>query len=81
MLVLFWRVRLLDTFSDSPDAVVAHLRNSKYLEDVPQMAACFDKTTKLLFKNKDEAQYIRFGSLRDKDLAVGIRSGQLKLSG
>ena len=61
--------------------VVALLRNSKYLEDVPQMADCFDKKTKLLFKNKDEPQYIRFGNLRDKDLAVGIRSGQLKLSG
>ena len=62
-------------------SVVAHLRNSKYLEDAAQMAICFDKTTKLLFRNKDEPQYIRFGSLRDKDLAVGIRSGQLKLSG
>ncbi|EDR07866.1 uncharacterized protein LACBIDRAFT_298123 [Laccaria bicolor S238N-H82] len=59
----------------------AHLRNSKYLEDVPQMADSFDKTTKLLFRNKHEPQYIRFGNLRDKDLAVGIRSGQLKLSG
>ena len=61
--------------------IVAHLRNSKYLEDVPQMADCFDKTTKLRFRSKDEPQYIRFGTLRDKDLAVGIRSGQLKLSG
>lgn len=59
----------------------AHLSNSKYLDDVPQMADCFDKTTKLRFRNKGEPQYIRFGSLRDKDLAVGIRSGQLKLSG
>ena len=61
--------------------VVGRLRNSKYLEDVPKIADDFDNTTKLLFKNKDEPQYMRFGNLRDKDLAAGIRSGQLKLSG
>lgn len=45
------------------------------------MTSCFDKTTKLRFRNPDEPAYIKFGSVRDKDLAVGIRSGQLKISG
>ena len=62
-------------------AIVDRLRNSKYLEDVHKIADDFDKTTKLVFNDKDEPQYIRFGNPRDKDLAVGIRSGQLKLSG
>lgn len=45
------------------------------------MATCFDKTTKLKFRNPDEPSYIRFGGIRDKDPEAGIRSGQLKLPG
>jgi len=34
-----------------------------------------------LFRDKKDPQFIPFGSPLDKDLSVGIRSGQLKLSG
>ncbi|KAF8989890.1 hypothetical protein BDQ17DRAFT_1372603 [Cyathus striatus] len=58
-----------------------HLRGSKFAEDVTLIAEKFDKTTKLYFKDDSDPQYIKFGFARDKDLSVGIRSGQLKLSG
>ena len=50
-------------------------------EDIANMTSCFDKTTKLRFRNTAEPSYIKFGGVRDKDLSVGIRSGQLKLPG
>jgi hypothetical protein len=59
------------------------LRGSKFgdPEEIAQMTACFDKTTKHRFRNSDGPCYIKFGTLRDKDLDFGIRSGQLKLPG
>ncbi|EGN92781.1 hypothetical protein SERLA73DRAFT_116909 [Serpula lacrymans var. lacrymans S7.3] len=59
------------------------LRGSKFgsIEDINQMTGEFDKTTKLRFNNPSEPSYIRFGTVRDKDLAFNIRSGQLKLPG
>jgi len=50
-------------------------------EDIAQMTIEFDKTTKLRFSNPTEPSYIRFGTVRDRDLAFGIKSGQLKLPG
>lgn len=60
---------------------VAHLKNSKFIDDVPRIAECFDSSTKLRFRSKSDPQYIRFGGVRDKDLSFGIRSGQLRLEG
>ncbi|KAF8058639.1 hypothetical protein FPV67DRAFT_511804 [Lyophyllum atratum] len=57
------------------------LGDSKFADDVDHITRCFDKTTKLRFRNSAEPQFIKFGSARDKDLALGIRSGQLKLKG
>ncbi|KAI6030474.1 hypothetical protein F5J12DRAFT_902965 [Pisolithus orientalis] len=59
------------------------LANSKYgdEETLKRMADIFDKTTKLQFRNAGEPQYIKFGTIRDKELPYNIRSGQLKLSG
>jgi len=65
----------------------AHIYLKKYLEgsrfssDVENMKNIFDKTTKLRFRNSNEPQYIKFGSFRDKDVDLNIRSGQLKLPG
>ena len=42
---------------------------------------CFDKTTKPRFRDDEEPQYVKFGSTRENDQTVGIRFGQLKLSG
>ncbi|KAG5644294.1 hypothetical protein DXG03_008712 [Asterophora parasitica] len=57
------------------------LGGSKFAEDVDHITNCFDKTTKLRFRNSGEPQYVKFGGARDKDLTLGIRSGQLKLDG
>ncbi|KAF7982970.1 hypothetical protein HWV62_24558 [Athelia sp. TMB] len=59
------------------------LANSKFgsPEELKHMVDCFDKSTKLRFRNLDEPSYIKFGGVRDKDPAAGIRSGQLKLPG
>lgn len=58
----------------------AKLQGSKYADDVKHIADCFDKTTKLRFRSTDEWSYIRFGRPRDKDEALNISNGQLKLS-
>ncbi|KAF8132032.1 hypothetical protein EV363DRAFT_1329667 [Boletus edulis] len=59
------------------------LKGSKFgtPEDVAQMTSEFDKTTKLRFNNPAEPSYIRFGTMKDRDLAFNIKSGQLKLPG
>jgi len=57
------------------------LRNSIFLADINHIVGCFDKTTKLRFRNSDEPQYIKFGGKRDNDQSYNIRFGQLKLLG
>ncbi|KAI6156475.1 hypothetical protein EDD17DRAFT_1845061 [Pisolithus thermaeus] len=61
----------------------ALLANSKYGDEdtLKRMTVIFDKTTKMHFRSANEPQYIRFGTIRDKDLEYNIRSGQLRLSG
>lgn len=58
-----------------------HLSGSSFSEDIEHIITCFDKTTKLRFRNAQEPQYIKFGSNRDHDPTCNIRSGQLKLMG
>ena len=62
---------------------VVKLAGSKFgtPEDIAQMTNEFDKTTKLRFSNPAEPSYIRFGTVKDRDLAYNIKSGQLKLPG
>ncbi|KAK0471595.1 hypothetical protein IW261DRAFT_1511460 [Armillaria novae-zelandiae] len=57
------------------------LANSRFLQEVDVISECFDRTTKLRFRNADEPAYIKFGGMRDRDADLGIRSGQLKLEG
>ena len=57
------------------------MRGSRFELDIPYITRVFDKTTKLRFRNSDEPQFIKFGTLRDKDVNLNIRSGQLKLLG
>ncbi|KIJ98141.1 hypothetical protein K443DRAFT_220891 [Laccaria amethystina LaAM-08-1] len=59
------------------------LKNSKYgtPDAVEHITRKFDETTKRLFRDRKELQFIPFGSPLDKDLSVGIRGGQLKLTG
>jgi len=58
-----------------------YLQNSSFLMDIEHIASCFDKTTKLRFRNSDDPQYIKFGGTRDNDPSCNIRFGQLKLLG
>ena len=66
-------------------SIPAKLANSQYcdgsLDIVQQMKEIFDWTTKLGFRDADDPQYIKFGTVRDKDPQYDIRSGQLKLVG
>ncbi|PBK65402.1 hypothetical protein ARMSODRAFT_1022211 [Armillaria solidipes] len=57
------------------------LKGTSFVGEVKNITECFDKTTKLRFRNSDEPSYIKFGSMKDKDLALDIRAGQLKLPG
>lgn len=58
-----------------------YLADSPYVDDLEHITRCFDKTTKPRFRSASEPQYVRFGSVRDNDPTVNIRSGQLKLQG
>ena len=58
-----------------------HLLDSPFFADIDHIAGCFDKTTKLRFRNSGEPQYIQFGGARDNDPSCNIRFGQLKLLG
>ena len=64
-------------------STTAKLANSRYgsPDIVQQMKEIFDKTTKLRFRDASDPQYIKFGTVRDKDPQCDIRSGQLKLAG
>ena len=62
---------------------IEKLRTSKYgsPDSLDHITKRFDETTKRLFRDSKELQFVPFGSPLDKDLPVGIRGGQLKLTG
>ncbi|KAH6910162.1 hypothetical protein BKA70DRAFT_1272313 [Coprinopsis sp. MPI-PUGE-AT-0042] len=57
------------------------LSSSEFESDIDHIVRCFDRTTKIRFRDDSQAQYVKFGSTRDNDADCGIRFGQLKLSG
>jgi len=57
------------------------LADSPFLDDLDHIVSCFDKTTKLRFRDSKDHQYVKFGSTRDNDEVYNIRFGQLKLQG
>jgi len=61
--------------------IESYLNDSPFLDDLDHIILCFDKTTKLRFRNAEEPQYVKFGSTRDNDESYNIRFGQLKLIG
>jgi hypothetical protein len=71
----------LSSYANAYDINNEILQGSIYLDDPPDVAGCFDETTKLRFRDPEEPQYIKFGSLKDKDPRFGIRSGQIRLNG
>ncbi|KAG5636039.1 hypothetical protein H0H81_009312 [Sphagnurus paluster] len=56
-----------------------YLKGSKFVDDVDTMINVFDQSAKLTFDSGPLV--IKFGSSREKDLALRIRSGQLTLPG
>jgi hypothetical protein len=70
---------LLDIYN--AQCFVDYLQESTFLTDLDNIVECFDKTTKLRFRNSDEPQFIKFGRTRDNDENCNIRFGQLKLLG
>ncbi|TFK63667.1 hypothetical protein BDN72DRAFT_902221 [Pluteus cervinus] len=57
------------------------LCDSSFMSVVPDIVKCFDKTTKLHFRQIKDPAFIKFGTSRDNEPAHNIRSGQLKLQG
>ncbi|KAJ3575399.1 hypothetical protein NP233_g1121 [Leucocoprinus birnbaumii] len=57
------------------------LKDTRFQEDIPFIVDKVDKTTKPAFRGPKDPQYIKFGNARDRDPALGIRGGQLKLDG
>ena len=57
------------------------LKDSPFIDELDHIIHCFDKTTKMRFKNKDGSQYIKFGSPRDNDAGLNVRAGAIKLEG
>ena len=67
--------------TDFPTPNVGYLEGSDFLDEIDHIVSCFDKTTKIRFKDDKDPQYIKFGSTRDNDANYNVRFGQLKLSG
>jgi hypothetical protein len=60
--------KLSGSFCDNPD-------------DIQRITECFDKSTKLSFKDPGQPSFIRFGTAKDNDSSVDIKRGRLKLQG
>ena len=63
--------------------IIDKLYNTRYgiPDDIAHIADCFDKTTKLGFKDDKNSSFIRFGTTKDSDASVDVKFGQLKLQG
>ena len=70
-------------FNGHAEYFLEKLKYSKYGndEDLKTMMDNFEKSTKPTFKDPGDRSFIKFGSMRDRDPSVGIRSGQLPLEG
>ncbi|KJA18138.1 hypothetical protein HYPSUDRAFT_45595 [Hypholoma sublateritium FD-334 SS-4] len=58
-----------------------YLFESPYLDDIEHIIHCFNNTIKPRFRDGNAVQFVKFGSIRDNDATVNIRSGQPKLQG
>ncbi|KAJ3980729.1 hypothetical protein F5890DRAFT_1575470 [Lentinula detonsa] len=59
------------------------LKNSRFgsEQDVQLIASIFDAEAKHTFRKSEDSVYVKFGTFRDRDPSVDIKSGQLKLPG
>ncbi|KAH6910170.1 hypothetical protein BKA70DRAFT_1147167 [Coprinopsis sp. MPI-PUGE-AT-0042] len=58
-----------------------HLRDTRFEDDIPHIVQRFDKGARLTFRDDSVPHYVRFGPTREFDAALGIRNGQIRLSG
>ncbi|KAF9047809.1 hypothetical protein BJ165DRAFT_1403445 [Panaeolus papilionaceus] len=58
-----------------------YLKDSKFSGEAKYIAESFDKTTKPVFRNVEDWQFIKFGSPNDREDDLNIKRGQLKLPG
>jgi hypothetical protein len=74
---------LLDLYNPNGLYLTEKLSGSRFgtPEIVQQMTDIFDSSTKLRFRTPEDPSYIKFGTVRDRDIDHGIRNGQLKLNG
>ena len=61
--------------------LIEKLQYSTFSDDIHHIARCFDRAAKLKFRDSKEPLYIKFGRTRDRDDELGIRNGQLRISG
>jgi len=62
-------------------ASVDLLKESRYEEDVDLITERFDKKTKPSFRNVGDNYWIQFSGAREKDAALNIKAGQLRVQG
>jgi hypothetical protein len=58
-----------------------YLAGSLFADDIELIMCCFDKTTKLQFRDAEEPQYVKFGTTRNNYPSHNIRFAQLELLG
>ena len=80
----FWKVRpgaqvLSLCYRPFPERLASSAFSNE--EDIKSMLGDFERSAKPVFKDEKESSCIKFGGLRDNDSAVGIRRGQLTVSG
>ena len=61
----------------STQSYVDYLQGSTFLGDLDNIVECFDRSTKLRFRNSDEYQYIKFGGAKDNDQLVSRRQSSI----
>jgi len=57
------------------------LKDTRFEVDVDDIAAQFDRGTKLNFRDPDLYYYIRFGAVNETQLDLNIRNGVLRVHG
>jgi hypothetical protein len=63
------------------NTVLEIFKGSELETDVPHITKIFDRETKLLFSNANDALFMKFGRMRDHFPALNVKGGRLRLEG
>ncbi|KAF8655074.1 hypothetical protein AX16_003239 [Volvariella volvacea WC 439] len=58
-----------------------YLKGTRWVEEIPTMVRHFDQSGKLTFRNINDVTYLKFGSMKDRDVKYNIRAGKMPLVG